>query len=196
MALCGVGFSGVGNLRWRSELPRIVGPVEEGLALSGAAGEIAPGAIVFDLGDVAAEGEPAFDLAVVIFAAAAAVIAAIPLEPAAGVLVINPAFLLPDVERLGGIDAEEIEGGVMALVAEAGVFEPGGGEFGGAIGHVFSAEDAEFEHFHGGELRAEGEMEIAAGVLGEAVGVAFCMRSWTWIRVGMEGSGGVVGCAF
>ena len=36
---------------------------------------------------------------------------------------------------------EQIQGGVVPLGAELGVLEPIGGEFVGAVGHVFAAED-------------------------------------------------------
>ena len=55
----------------RSHLPRVVGPVKEGLALSRAAGEVAGNAILFDLCEVAPYGPPACDLTLVVGATAA-----------------------------------------------------------------------------------------------------------------------------
>ena len=71
--------------------------MEKGLALAGAAGEVAGAAVGGDLAEVAADGFPAFDLASVFVGnAAAQVVAAVPLEPAAGVvLLVDPAFALP-----------------------------------------------------------------------------------------------------
>ena len=69
--------------------------MEEGLALAGAAGVVAGLAIFLDLSEVSTEGSPALDLALVVGAAAAKVVAAVPLEPAAGIFGINPAFALP-----------------------------------------------------------------------------------------------------
>src|SRR6185369_3118439 len=85
-------------------LPRVIRPVQQGLALAWPAGQVAGAAVGLDLGEVAADGVPAFDLAVVVEAAAAEVVAAVPLEPAARVLGVDPALLPPDRQRLRGVD--------------------------------------------------------------------------------------------
>ena len=79
---------------------RVVCPVEQCLALTRAAVEGSAGTVVFYLSDVAADGSPAADLALVVGAAAAHVISAVPLAPASRVFVIEPAFFLPHRERL------------------------------------------------------------------------------------------------
>jgi hypothetical protein len=62
-----------------------------------------------DLRDVAPERLPALDLARVFLGHSAThVVAAVPLEPAARILGVNAAFLLPHRERLAGLDAKII----------------------------------------------------------------------------------------
>src|SRR5688572_33449973 len=75
-----------------SHLPRIVGPVEQGLPLFAAAGEVAAAAVLLDLRDVPADGPPALDLAIVVGPAPPQVIAAIPLKPAARIVGMDPAL--------------------------------------------------------------------------------------------------------
>ena len=70
--------------------------MEESLALPRATGEVAAPAIFLHLRDVAPDGAPALDLALVIGTATAKIIAAIPLKPAARIFLINPAFRAPD----------------------------------------------------------------------------------------------------
>src|SRR5262249_32003003 len=87
-----VGCAHQPRSRSASHLPRIIGPVQQGLSLPWTASQIAAAAVLFELRDVPADGSPAADLALVVRAAAAQIVAAIPLEPAAGVLVIDPAL--------------------------------------------------------------------------------------------------------
>src|SRR4051812_11682756 len=69
-----------------SNLAAVVGPVQQRLTLAAAAGEIAGLAVRPDLADVAAERLPAFDLPRIVVMAAARVIAAVPLKPAARIV--------------------------------------------------------------------------------------------------------------
>ena len=76
-----------------SDLPAIIGPVQQRLSLSRAAALIARLAIASDLCDVAANCLPASDLPGVLFRHAPAhVVAAIPLKPAARIVGMNPAL--------------------------------------------------------------------------------------------------------
>ena len=55
-------------------------------------------------------GTPALNLPMVFFGQAAAeIVSAIPLEPPARIVGINPAFSLPDRQRLAGVDPEVIQ---------------------------------------------------------------------------------------
>jgi len=92
-----------------SELPAVIGPVEQGLPLTRAAEDVTGIAIGLYLRDVALHCFPTADLPpVFVRRAAAHVIAAIPLEPAAWVVIVNPALPAPFGEGLAGIDAEKI----------------------------------------------------------------------------------------
>src|SRR5580700_11184070 len=90
-----------------SNFPAVVGPVQQRLALALAAGEIARFAMPLDLADMPADGFPALDLACVLLGLAAAqIIAAIPLEPAARIVRMDPTLLAPFRQRLAGTDTE------------------------------------------------------------------------------------------
>src|SRR5689334_3875225 len=99
--------------RWSSDLldrAAVVSPLQQGLALAGAAEDIAGFAIPPDLPGMAPERFPALDLAVVLVGKPpAAIIAAIPLEPAARVVGMDPALGFPDRQRRAGPNAEIIE---------------------------------------------------------------------------------------
>ena len=76
------------------DFPAVVGPVQQRLALAAAAEQVARLAVLLHLADVAADRLPALDLAAVLRRHAAAhVIAAVPLEPAARVVLVDPALL-------------------------------------------------------------------------------------------------------
>ena len=80
---------------FRLVVSRVVGPVQKSLALARAAQKISLQTVLLKLGDVPAHILPALDLALIVFATAAQVVTAVPLEPAAGIVMVNPAFLLP-----------------------------------------------------------------------------------------------------
>jgi hypothetical protein len=64
-------------------------------------------AVPFDLVDVAPNSFPPLDLPRLLLRHAAPnVVAAVPLEPAARIVRMNPALAAPDRQRLAGIDAE------------------------------------------------------------------------------------------
>ena len=84
--------------------------MQQRLTLARAAEYIAGLAIFLDLPDVTADRFPAADLTrILVRHAAAQVIAAIPLKPAARIVGMEPAFAPPFRQRLAGIDAEKIE---------------------------------------------------------------------------------------
>ena len=89
--------------------------MQQRLALARAAMAIARLAIPFHLRDVAGDLLPALDLAGIVLVPAAHPVAAIPLEPATRIVGMNPAHLPPDDERLGGVNAEEIERRILGL---------------------------------------------------------------------------------
>src|SRR5262249_23535729 len=92
-----------------SDLPRIVGPMQQCLPLAAPAIQIARPTMFFQLRDVTANSAPTRDLPQVILAAASAIISAIPLEPAARVLGMNPTFAPPFRQSLRGVHSKIIE---------------------------------------------------------------------------------------
>lgn len=109
--------------------------------------------VLLNLCDVPFHGLPTLDLPLVFLGSSTAeIIATIPLEPASWILRVYPAFLLPVFEWHGGFDAKAVRFFHMK--------KPRFGEFVGFIGDVSSIEDAELEHFFGGELRFEFRIEI------------------------------------
>lgn len=92
------------------QLAAVVSPMEQGLALARATGQVARLAVADDLPDVTPYGSPALNLAGILFGQSPAdVISAIPLEPAAWVVGVDPAFLAPYRERLASIDSKIVE---------------------------------------------------------------------------------------
>ncbi len=90
---------------------------------------------------------------------------------------MDPALALPVGQRLGGIDAEVIEGGGLSSRRELRAREPVRRKLLFAIRHVLAAEDAQFEHLFGRELGLKPKREIAAhglDELGSSSSVASC----------------------
>ena len=77
------------------KLSGIISPVQQRLALPAPAVLVTGRAVLLDLGDMACHGQPAFDLAFVVCTAPAHVVAAIPLEPTARIIGMDPAFGAP-----------------------------------------------------------------------------------------------------
>ncbi len=114
---------------------------------------------------------PALYLTLIVGASASREVSAIPLEPAAGVLIVNPTLIAPHGKRLGGVDAEIVQLRVVAFMTEFRVLEPLFGEFVPAVGHVFPAEDSHFQHLLGRKLRFEIRMEIFAYRFGAIINI-------------------------
>src|SRR6186997_2174432 len=108
-----------------SNRPAVIGPVKQRLALARAAEHVTGLAVFLDLPDVAADRFPASDLARIFLRRAAAhVIAAIPLKPAAWVVLVDPPPALPFRERLACIHAETVQRLVTPFRRELRAREP------------------------------------------------------------------------
>lgn len=84
--------------------------MQQRLSLSAAAPCVARFAIAPDLRGVPTHGFPAADLALILVRQSATMeIAAIPLEPSARIIGMDPALGPPDTERLTGVDAEAVQ---------------------------------------------------------------------------------------
>ena len=86
------------HYRWCVDLnsPAVIGPVQQCLALALAAGKITWLAIALNLAHMPSNSFPAADLASIFFRPTAThVVAAVPLEPAAGISWMYPAFPAP-----------------------------------------------------------------------------------------------------
>src|SRR5690348_8038690 len=117
----------------------------------------------FDLRDMSLHRLPAADLAHVLLGQAAAhIVSAVPLEPAARIVWVYPALSSPFRQRLARIDAEIIERAVAPRWCELGARKPACGILLPAIGQVFAAEHAEFEHLSGRQIGLEFWIETAA----------------------------------
>ena len=96
-----------------------------------AAENVAAFAVEFDLPDVTPDRLPPPDLPpILVRQTPAHVVAAVPLEPAARIVGMDPTLAAPFGERLRGVDAEAVERGIVALGAELRAIEPrlGGGK--------------------------------------------------------------------
>ena len=142
----------------------VVGPLEECLALSSSAGGVAFATVFAQLADVPFHCFPTCYLSFVLGREASShKIAAIPLEPAARVVGINPSLFAPDGKRLACADFEIIKGRVVSPRAEFCVLKPIRGKLVSAVGHILSAEDTEAKHLLGGELGLKVRGKISAG---------------------------------
>src|SRR6188508_2245610 len=120
-----------------SNRPAVIGPVKQRLALARAAEHVTGLAVFPDLPDVAADRFPASNLARIFLRRAAAhVIAAIPLKPAARIVLVDPALATPFGERLARIDAETVQRLVTPFRCEFRAREPALGKLLSAVGHV------------------------------------------------------------
>lgn len=163
--------------------------MEQGLTLAGSTGPVPGMAILFHLSDVPLDGFPSLDLSTVFLGKAAAhVVSAVPLEPAARVFPIDPAFLHPIREGFAGIHAKKVERGIVAFVAEFCLFEPFFWKFVLAIGEVLSSKDTEFKHCLWSEFRFEFGVEMFRHGFGQRVlvlslhGVADADDCWAHAR--------------
>lgn len=86
---------------------------------------------------------------------------------------VDPAFLAPIRQRLRSVDAEVIELGVVAFMAQLCIGKPIRREFVPAIGHVFAAEDSQFEHLLGGQLRLEFGVKVLPLRFGKIIHIVF-----------------------
>ena len=154
------------------EISRIIGPMQQGLALARPTKQIALHAVFPNLGNVASHCLPPLDLPWIILATATHIVTAVPLEPAAGVVRPDPAFFLPVRQGLRRIDAKEIELVVGFFRAQLRVFEPLGRKLVPAIVHVLAAEDPHAEHLGRGQVWLELRMKIFTLGLGQRVTVA------------------------
>lgn len=155
-----------------SNLPAVVGPVQQRLSLSPATVQITRLASLSDLGDVPLHLTPTLDLAVVIFRAPAHVVTAVPLEPAPRIIAVNPAVFAPHRQRLRSVHTEKIE---FRITTPGGKFcapEPACRKLGFAIRHVLPAEYAERKELGGGQLRGKAFFEISPHGFDEEVRVA------------------------
>ena len=136
-----------------SNLPAVVGPMQQRLSLPPAALEVAALAIVPYRRRMASDCPPSPDLPLVVPAPAPHVVAAVPLKPPARILRANPTVPPPYGERLRGVDAEIIQSRVVALRAQLCCAKPAGGKLAAAVGHVLAAEDAKTQHRFRRQLR-------------------------------------------
>src|SRR5215212_3610673 len=146
--------------------------MQERLPLPASTVKVTGCAMPSELGDVAGHRLPSPDLAGIVRPSPAHVIAAIPLEPAPRIVWMDPSLAAPVRERLGRIDTEVVDGGVVECRAQLGVVEPAIRKLAAAIGHVLAAEDAQCEHPGRRQLGAEGGVEMLALRLRQVVDVS------------------------
>src|SRR5215203_1113776 len=123
-----------------SDDPAVICPMQQGLALAWATVEVAPLACALDLAHMPTHRLPTADLPRIIRHAPPAPIAAIPLEPAAGVVRMYPALGAPDREGLARINPEKVERRIATAGRELRALEPARRELVPTIRHVFAAE--------------------------------------------------------
>jgi hypothetical protein len=128
-----------------------------------AAGLITGFTVAFNLSYVATHSAPAPDLTRILFRHSPAhIVAAIPLEPAARIVGMDPTLFAPHGKRLTCIHAKIIKRAVTGVRRQLGAYEPLSREFLPRIRHVFSAKHPKLQHFLGRKLRAKLRWETSA----------------------------------
>jgi hypothetical protein len=97
--------------------------MQQSLPLSTPTVQVTFAAVIDHLGNMAAHGFPAGDLASVVITTPAHVVATIPLEPPARVIGMDPSLLTPIRQWLRRTDAEVVDGRVIAYWRELGFGE-------------------------------------------------------------------------
>lgn len=121
--------------------------MEERLALAWAASKLTASAMLLYLRDMAPNSFPSPYLPFIIAGNTSAhIIAAVPLEPATGIVRVYPSFFLPDGERLARINAKKVQRCIVFRRREFRRAEPGFWEFFFAIGHIFPTKDTQGKH--------------------------------------------------
>ena len=134
--------------------------MKEGLALAAPAIQIARGTMLLQLRDMAADGAPSLNLPKIVGMPAARVIAAIPLEPAARIVGMNPSFFAPNLQRLRSVDAEIIQARPRAIRRKFRARKPTRRKFLPAIGHVFPPEYAQRQQLLRAKLGVKSEAKF------------------------------------
>src|SRR5512143_537183 len=127
-----------------SDLSGIVCPVKECLPLSPTTVHIPRSAVLLYLVDVPPHRKPALDLPIIVVASSTQVVPAIPLEPAARVLRVDPALGIPDgqwLRRVGGGVVESVVVAGNALAMQSGHLKPVRRVFAPAVAQVSAPED-------------------------------------------------------
>src|SRR5215471_19346978 len=123
------------------DFPTVVGPMKQCLTLPSATEQIAGFTILLNLLDVSADRPPAPNLPrIFLHHAAAHVVAAIPLEPAARVAGMNPSLPSPFCQRLARVDPEKIKPAITSPARQLGLRKPTLWKLTLAIGHVLATE--------------------------------------------------------
>src|SRR3974377_1397362 len=95
------------------DLAAVIRPVQHGLALPGAAGQIARFTMPAYLADMAGHCLPAFALGPILARNSTAhEVTAIPLKPTTRIVGMNPPLVAPCRQRQTGVNAEKVEGAV------------------------------------------------------------------------------------
>ena len=146
-----------------SHLPAVIGPLQQCLSLSGSARKVAWLTVIAQLRCMSSKCLPAFDLAhVLVGHAAPHIVAAIPLEPSARIVGMEPSLSSPLRQGAAGIDPKVVQGAVSPARRKFGPFEPASRKFRCAIGHVLSAEYSQRQHFLRRQLGSKLGVEVAA----------------------------------
>lgn len=136
--------------------------MEQRLPLAAPALKVASCAVLLQLRHVSPDEAPSFDLSQLVRMPSPGIVPAIPLEPAAGIIRMNPSLRLPDFERLRSIHSKIVQGRPVPVLAKLGASEPARRKLFPAISHVFPAEDSKREHLPRRQPRRKFRSKFAA----------------------------------
>ena len=143
------------------------------MALPWPTSKIVSFAVPLDLTNVAAHRSPSSNLSpILIRYSATKVVSAIPLEPAAGIVGVDPTLSAPDRQRLAGVNAEVVEAVIASLGRKLCADEPAAWKLVDGVGHVLAAEYAEAKHLVGCQVGIKIGIKIAPRRLAQDIAIA------------------------
>lgn len=129
--------------------------------------------MLFDLLNVPFDRKPPADLDIIYLRDSSAhEIAAIPLEPSAGVFGKYPAFSSPLRQRLARVDLKIIQRSIMLFRAKLGFFKPIRRKLLFAVCHVFAAKNAKAQHLFWIEFGFKSWVEILSDSFNKLIPIA------------------------
>ena len=143
--------------------------MQQRLSLLRSTGKIELLTVLSNLCQVTPHRTPTSNLPFIIDTTPAQVVTAIPLKPAAWILLMYPPLAAPDTQGLRRIDTEEVERQILFFRAQFRILEPFQRKLITAVGHVQPTKNTKFQHLFWRQLRLKFGGESTPCGLGQFV---------------------------